>query len=157
DSVIVNGTAGADSIRVSSDRSGTIKVSGLAATVRITGAEAANDNLTVRGLAGADTINAAALAAALINLTLDGGADNDLLIGSAGNDMIIGGTGTDTALMGAGDDTFVWNPGDGSDTVEGQGGRDTLQFNGANIAENMELSANGTRLRFTRDIGNIVM
>jgi Ca2+-binding RTX toxin-like protein len=157
DSVIVNGTAGADSIRVSSDSSGTIKVSGLAATVRITGAEAANDSLTVRGLAGADTINASALAAALINLTLDGGADNDLLIGSAGNDLIIGGTGADTALMGAGDDTFVWNPGDGSDIVEGQGGRDTMQFNGANVAENMTLSANGTRLRFTRDIGNIVM
>src|SRR5215471_13952806 len=59
--------------------------------------------------------------------------------------------------MGDGDDTFVWNPGDGSDIVEGQGGFDTLQFNGANIAEQMDLSANGTRLRFTRDVGNVVM
>src|SRR5207302_2715334 len=61
------------------------------------------------------------------------------------------------AFMGAGNDTFVWNPGDGSDTVEGQGGQDTLQFNGANVAEKIDLSANGQRLRFTRDVGNIVM
>jgi Ca2+-binding RTX toxin-like protein len=41
--------------------------------------------------------------------------------------------------------------------VEGQAGADTMQFNGANIAEKMDLSANGTRLRFTRDVANIVM
>jgi Ca2+-binding RTX toxin-like protein len=51
----------------------------------------------------------------------------------------------------------VWNPGDGSDVVEGQAGADTMIFNGANVAENMSLSANGSRLRFTRDVGNIVM
>ena len=45
--------------------------------------------------------------------------------------------------MGAGDDTFVWNPGDGSDIVEGQAGTDTMQFNGANIAEKIDISANG--------------
>ena len=50
------------------------------------------------------------------------------------------------ALLGAGDDTFVWNPGDGSDTVEGQAGTDTLQFNGANINENINISANGGRV-----------
>jgi Ca2+-binding RTX toxin-like protein len=41
--------------------------------------------------------------------------------------------------------------------VEGQGGTDTLQFNGANIAERIDLSANGSRLRFTRDVANITM
>ena len=45
--------------------------------------------------------------------------------------------------MGAGDDTFVWNPGDGSDTVDGQDGNDTMIFNGANVNENINLSANG--------------
>ena len=59
--------------------------------------------------------------------------------------------------MGAGDDTFVWNPGDGSDIVEGQDGNDTMQFNGANIDENIDLSANGSRLRLTRDVGNVTM
>jgi Ca2+-binding RTX toxin-like protein len=60
-------------------------------------------------------------------------------------------------LLGAGDDTFVWNPGDGSDTVEGQAGTDTLLFNGANIAENIDISANGSRARLTRDVGNVTM
>ena len=59
--------------------------------------------------------------------------------------------------MGAGDDTFVWDPGDGSDTVEGQDGNDTMLFNGANIGEKIDLSANGDRLRFTRDVANITM
>ena len=59
--------------------------------------------------------------------------------------------------MGAGDDTFVWDPGDGSDTVEGQTGSDTMRFNGAAAAEHIDLSANGNRLRFFRDAGNITM
>src|SRR5262249_25158483 len=69
----------------------------------------------------------------------------------------IGGRGNDVALMGAGDDTFVWNPGDASDTVEGQGGHDTLQFNGANVSEKIDLSANGSRLRLFRDIGSVTL
>src|SRR5262249_52137484 len=101
-----------------------------------------------------------------IHLTLDGGAGNDMitggdgddtLIGGDGNDVVIGGRGSDTAQLGAGDDTFVWNPGDGSDVVEGQEGADTLLFNRANIAENIAISANGTRASFTRDIGTITM
>ena len=59
--------------------------------------------------------------------------------------------------MGAGDDTFVWDPGDGSDVIEGQDGADTMRFNGANVAEKFDLSANGSRLRFFRDVGNITM
>ena len=57
--------------------------------------------------------------------------------------------------MGAGDDVFVWNPGDDNDTVEGQDGFDTLLFNGANIAEQIDISANGERVRFFRDIANV--
>ena len=41
--------------------------------------------------------------------------------------------------------------------VEGQAGTDTLLFNGANVAEHIDLSANGSRLRMTRDVANIVM
>ena len=88
---------------------------------------------------------------------MNGGDGTDLLIGSQGNDLINGGRGNDTALMGAGDDTFVWNPGDGSDTVEGQGGFDTMLFNGANVNEKIDISANGSRVRFTRDVANITM
>src|SRR5205823_5357520 len=70
---------------------------------------------------------------------------------------VTGGRGDDLALMGAGDDTFVWNPGDGSDTVEGQAGADEMLFNGANVAEKIDISANGARVRFTRDVANITM
>ena len=59
--------------------------------------------------------------------------------------------------MGAGDDTFVWNPGDDNDTLEGQDGFDTMLFNGANVAENINIIANGGRVRFTRNIANVVM
>ncbi len=70
---------------------------------------------------------------------------------------MVGGRGNDTAFLGAGNDTFIWNPGDGSDTVEGQAGFDTLVFNGANIAERIDISANGQRVRLSRDVANITM
>ena len=40
---------------------------------------------------------------------------------------------------------------------EGQAGQDTLLFNGANIGEMVDISANGQRLRFFRNVGNITM
>ena len=58
---------------------------------------------------------------------------------------------------GTGTDTFQWDPGDGSDILEGQENLDTLRFNGSNINEKIELSANGPRLRLTRDVAAIVM
>jgi len=89
--------------------------------------------------------------------TLTGGTGGETFLGGDDNDTIDGRRGNDVAMMGGGADTFVWNPGDGSDTVEGQAGQDTLQFNGANIGEHIGLSANGSRLRFTRDIASITM
>src|SRR6185437_13314413 len=97
------------------------------------------------------------LPAGRVNLVLNGGDGNDTITGSAGNDLINGGRGNDVAFMGKGDDTFVWNPGDGSDTVEGQGGTDALLFNGANVSENISISANGSRALLTRDVANITM
>ncbi len=91
------------------------------------------------------------------NDNLAGGSGAEMLLGGDGNDSIDGNRGNDLALLGAGDDTFVWDPGDGSDTVEGQDGTDTMVFNGAGLAEKVDLSANGKRLKFFRDIGNITM
>jgi Ca2+-binding RTX toxin-like protein len=156
DRIIINGTAGADSIKVVGNGAG-VSVNGLAATVNITGHEAANDQLTVNGLAGADAIDASGLVAGVIQLTLDGGDDADSFIGSAGDDLVIGRRGDDVAFLGDGNDTFVWNPGDGSDVEEGQGGTDTLQFNGANANENIDISANGGRARFFRDVATVTM
>ena len=164
DQISVNGSNADDKIDVSGDATG-VAISGLPAQVAIQQPEE-GDQLTLNGLAGNDSISAAGLAAQTIGLTLDGGPGDDTLVGSQGVDTLIGGDGNDTitggkgndlALMGAGDDTFVWNPGDGSDTVEGQDGSDTMLFNGANVAEHVDLSANGNRLRFFRDVANITM
>ena len=152
----VNGTAGDDLIVVTSNN-GSVTVKGLAAQVTVSGVEAANDTLVVNGLAGNDTIDASSIQAGQVKLTLNGGDGDDVIKGSAGDDLVNGGRGNDTALLGAGNDTFVWNPGDGSDTVEGQSGTDTLLFNGANINENINISANGSRAQFTRDVANITM
>jgi Ca2+-binding RTX toxin-like protein len=91
------------------------------------------------------------------NDTIAGGSGVETLIGGAGNDSIDGNRGNDVAFMGAGDDTFVWDPGDGSDTVEGQGGADTMVFNGAGNAQTIDLSANGSRLKLFRNLGNVTM
>ena len=115
---------------------------------------------------GNDSFAATGNLAALIQITVDGGAGDDTMLGSNGIDLLLGGDnndfidgqqGNDVVFLGAGDDTFQWDPGDGSDTVEGQAGNDTLLFNGSNGAEIFEVSANGPRVRFTRNLGNIVM
>src|SRR5262249_29776154 len=41
--------------------------------------------------------------------------------------------------------------------VEGEAGTDTLVFNGSNISEKMDISANGQRVLLPRDIGNVTM
>ncbi len=156
DRVTVNGSAGDDNITAVSS-GGSIVVNGLAAQVTIAHADA-GDVLSLNGGAGNDVINASAIRAGqLASLNINGGDGNDTITGSAGNDTVIGGRGNDVANLGAGDDTFIWNPGDGSDTVEGGQGTDTLLFNGANINENINISANGGRVLFTRDVANIAM
>jgi len=91
------------------------------------------------------------------NDTAFGGSGNELFRTGAGNDVVDGNRGTDTALLGTGNDAFSWDPGDGSDVIEGGRDQDTMVFNGAAAAEKFVASANGPRLRFTRDLGNIVM
>ncbi|HVK18731.1 MAG TPA: calcium-binding protein [Fimbriiglobus sp.] len=109
------------------------------------------------------------------NDLLTGGAGADFLLGQSGADVMFGGDGADQMFGGSGDDTadgdrgddvaflgddndlFVWDPGDGSDRVEGEIGFDTMLFNGSGADELFEASANGQRLRFTRNVGNIVM
>src|SRR5215217_2829770 len=158
--VNISGTDGEDQIIISRDGSGHLLANGQPvddATVSNT------DIIRVNGGDGGDVIAldetggplpAAELSGGNGNDALTGGSANDQLLGGDGNDFLFGGAGNDTlrggrgndvALMGAGDDVFVWNPGDGSDTVEGQAGTDRMLFNGANIAEQFEISANGGR------------
>ena len=165
DTVIVNGTGGNDIIDIFG--SGTsISVIGLPVLVTLANAEGVNDSLVVNGLAGNDGVTASTLVAGIVKLTVDGGADNDTILGSQGSDVLLGGDGddfivgrqgNDLVLMGIGDDAFQWDPGDGSDTVEGQAGTDSMLFFGSAASENIDISANGGRVRFFRDVASVTM
>src|SRR5687768_3014588 len=124
------------------------------------------EKLVVRMNGGDDRFSATGNLAALIGITVDGGTGNDTILGSNGVDTLIGGDGedfidgqqgNDVALLGAGNDVFQWDPGDGSDVVEGQDGTDRMLFNGSAGNEIFAASANGGRVLFTRNLGNIVM
>ena len=102
----------------------------------------------------------------MIALTLDGGPGADMLFGGGGDDVLIGGPGfddvqgrkgNDVVDLGSDNDRFIWNPGDGNDVVDGQGGHNVLFFFGTNDAETLDLSAQGRRLRLSRDVENIVL
>ena len=110
--MIQGGTNGDDVSVVFGDASGVAAI-GLAAQVNITGAEGANDRLTLNMLAGDDVVDASGLAAGAIQLTVDGGDGNDVLIGSDGDDVLRGGAGDDVLLGGLGID--VIDGGDGDD------------------------------------------
>jgi RTX calcium-binding nonapeptide repeat (4 copies) len=138
DDVILNGTTNADTVKVSGD-AGAVRVDGPQLPVTVTHAEQAFDHLTINSLDGADSLDAAGLAAGAMDMIFSGGRGNDTMIGSQGAD------------------TFVWNPGDGSDTIDGQAGADTLLFNGANVGEQIGINPNGSHLRFTRDVAAITL
>jgi Ca2+-binding RTX toxin-like protein len=94
--------------------------------------------------------------------SLEGGqlqvaAENETFSGGNGDDTVDGGKGNDTAHLGGGNDTFRWDNGEASDVIEGQAGHDTMLFNGAAVAENVTMTANGGRLRFFRVQGNVTM
>jgi Ca2+-binding RTX toxin-like protein len=164
DLVNINGSTNADTMTVTANGVyARANATGFTIPVDVTGSLA----LSVDGLEGDDNISCSGSLAVLnIPLRLDGGPGNDIIFGSNGPDTIFGGPGNDSIngsqgndliFMGDDNDTFNWNPGDGSDIVEGQSGFDTMVFNGANINENISLSANGARLLFTRDVANIAL
>jgi Ca2+-binding RTX toxin-like protein len=143
--IAVNAGNGGDSVRI--DESNGVFGDTIPTTLD---GENGNDRLV--GGAGAGT-----LIGGNGNDTLAGGSGAEKLLGGNGNDSIDGNRGNDAAFMGNGNDTFVWDPGDGSDTIEGQNGEDTMVFNGAAVAERVDLTANGNRLKFFRDVANITM
>jgi Ca2+-binding RTX toxin-like protein len=130
------------------------------ATLRAIDVEAGNGNDTVR----IDEVNGAFTTRLATRIdgengddTLIGGSGNEIFVGGRGGDFVDGNGGADTAFLGKGDDTFVWDPGDGSDVIEGGSGSDTMVFNGSAGNEIMAATANGARVSFTRNLGNIVM
>jgi Ca2+-binding RTX toxin-like protein len=127
---------------------------------------AGDESLVLSGLDGNDTLAGSNGIATFTTTTFDGGDGDDtlrggdgadILNGGSGNDLVDGNIGADQAFLGSGDDHFQWDPGDGSDVVEGQGGDDQLDFNGSNAAEQIDLAANGSRLRLSRNVAAITM
>jgi Ca2+-binding RTX toxin-like protein len=146
-----------NTITISRNAAGNILVNGGAVAIQGGTSTVANTALVqVFGQAGDDTdLNEGGAGSDTVEV--NGGNGADVLLGGDGNDFIDGNQGNDLAFLGAGDDVFQWDPGDGNDTVEGQDGADTMLFNGSGLSEIFEASANGGRVRFTRDVGNIVM
>jgi Ca2+-binding RTX toxin-like protein len=111
DTVIVNGTSADDTVDVSGAGS-SVLVGGLPAFVSITGSEGDKDSLVLNTLGGDDTVDASARSAGVVQLTVDGGAGNDVLTGSDGDDVLEGGDGDDVLIGGPGVDVLDGGPGD---------------------------------------------
>jgi Ca2+-binding RTX toxin-like protein len=157
DTVTVNGRPVADTATVVSP----LAVTGLGAAIQIAHAEAA-DRLTVNGADGSDSLDASALPAGTVVLTLEGGDGDDTLTGSPapeslnagpGNDVVVAGGGNDTAALGDGDDVFRSSPGEGDDVVDGGTGADRVEFNGNDDVNIFDVATNAGELRIVRGSG----
>jgi Ca2+-binding RTX toxin-like protein len=163
DMVHIAGTAGPDAVTAVADASDALitgSTPGL--PVRLTGIATTDVNLA----GGDDQFSAIGDLNSVTRLVVDGGQGADVLRGGNGPDVLAGGPGNDVVdgnqgadVLDGGDDadTIVWDPGDGSDTVIGGAGADRLAFNGANIGETFDVSATGSHVRFSRNIGTVVL
>jgi hypothetical protein len=111
--------------------------------------------LTVDGRGGDDIVSSSV---AFQELTLRGGAGDNVLLGGPGDDRLIGGPGfddvkggpgEDVALLGGDSDRFGWKAGDGSDVVDGGASRDSLSVQGTDEDEAFALQPDGRGLRLT--------
>jgi Ca2+-binding RTX toxin-like protein len=73
DLVTVNGTDGADTLKVTGDAPDGVTVSGLQALVRVTDSDGVTDGLAVHTLDGNDHVDTSGLAAGVVGLTVDAG------------------------------------------------------------------------------------
>jgi Ca2+-binding RTX toxin-like protein len=135
----------------------------------VDGGESALDRLFVRPGDGEDVVDASALTAGTIALTVEPSVGADTITGSAGGDTLAGGTGVDRIAGGPGQDAIeggdgadVLSGGDGADTftsgiaddddrVDGEAGNDHLRFDGSAASELFQLQASAGRLLLTRD------
>jgi Ca2+-binding RTX toxin-like protein len=162
DTAIYRGTSGDDTLGIATIGTAERVFSASSAPLDVHAAEALN----IQTLGGSDTVSGQNGIVPFAPLTIDGGSGDDILAGGDGADTILGGTGNDfidgnrgndVAHGGSGNDTVQWDPGDGSDTIEGDGGSDTLRFNGSNIGERIDVTANGARGHLHRDVAAIDM
>jgi Ca2+-binding RTX toxin-like protein len=104
DAVTVNGTVGVDVMSLSGS-GGSVTVASTAYTISVTNAEPANDTLTANLSSGDDLLSASNLAATSVDLTINGGNDEDVLVASQGADTVNCDAGTDYADGGPGIDS----------------------------------------------------
>ena len=127
-SLTINGTDGADNIK-------------LLSSMNTTGVNAFLGTVKVLAGGGADTVDArlatkfsAHLDGGAANDKLYGGAKNDTLCGDDGDDLLSGGSGNDTLIGGdtldTGNDTLLGGTGD--DVLLGMGGNDSLDGGAGN-------------------------
>ena len=117
--LVINGTDGADTIR--------IRQSGSTLTVTRNGANTTRktadvSSVVVNGRGGADSITADD--SVKVRLTLSGGPGNDMLRGGSAADVLRGDSGNDTIQGGGGNDQVHGN--DGNDSLSGNAGDDRL-------------------------------
>src|SRR5690349_1058196 len=94
DVVAIDGTGSADMISVARDGTSVV-VDGLSATTTIDHADASIDRLVINAGGGNDNVTATNGLSTLIQLTIDGGAGNDIISGGDGADLLLGGDGND--------------------------------------------------------------
>jgi Ca2+-binding RTX toxin-like protein len=111
DTVIVDASNGDDVVVAGGDASG-VSVSGIAAFVSVTGADAASDTLRTRLLAGDDVLDASGLSADATRLEAFGGDGNDVILGGEGDDSLYGEEGDDVLIGNGGLDLLDGGPGD---------------------------------------------
>jgi Ca2+-binding RTX toxin-like protein len=121
-------------------------------------AGAGNDTVVIDQVNGAFTTEeATTLNGESGNDALAGGSGSEILIGGPGRDTLDGNAGDDTLHLGDGNDTARWDPGDGNEVINGLDGVDTLDFNGSGASELVNLTADGQRLRFFRNVANVTV
>ena len=109
DTVVINATEGSDAISISTNN-GVVTVTGLAETVTISNFDS-NDHLVINGLGGDDAIVASGLTG--MQLIVNGGNGDDIVVGSAGNDILHGDAGDDVLIGGPGQDVLDQGTGSG--------------------------------------------
>ncbi len=126
-----------------------------------------SENLVLNANGGDDSFSATGNLAALIKITVDGGAGNDTILGSNGADVLLGGDGDDFVDGQQGNDVAFLGgrrrhassgiPATAATSSRARTAPTRCVFNGSGGDEIFEASANGQRVRFTRNLGNIVM
>jgi len=153
DHVALQGTNGLDLVDVQRFNAD-VRVTGLAARVRIQNAVASDDGLSVIGRGGTDVVDGRD--GLPIALTIDGGDGDDVLDGTAASDTVRGGSGrdfvrsgggNDVVDLGDGDDVFASSAADGDDRVEGGAGTDQISVTGGDADESIDVQGLLARTR----------